>query len=95
MIARVTTFQGKPDRLQELVGKLDGIRAQLAGVPGLLSSYTAWNDDGEGVTYSVYESADAAAGAQPAIRSVWAGLADLLASGPSPREFSNVEKMAG
>ena len=77
LIARVTTFKGKPDRLSELVWKLDHIRSQLAGVSGLLSSYTAWNDDGEGVTYSVYESAEAAAAAQPAIGNIWAGLADL------------------
>ena len=95
MIARVTTFQAKPDRIPEVEAALDGIRAQLGSVPGLLTSYSVWDESGSGVTFTVYEDAAAAEAALPAIQSVWAGLADHMAAAPEARAFTTVEKLVG
>ena len=95
MIARVTTFVAIPDKIPDLVAGLDGIRSKISGVSGLVTSYTVWAEDGQGMTFTVYEDAASAEAAQSTVRNVWDGIAGYLAAGPDVREFSTVEKIAG
>ena len=95
MVARVTTFTAIPDKIPEIVAALDDIRSQMAGVSGLVTSYTVWGEDGQGVVFTVYEDTASAEAAQPTVRSVWRGIADYFAAGPDAREFSTAEKIAG
>ena len=60
MFARVTTYRFDPVRGKELVSRLDGIKARIAEITGVVSVYNAWRDDGNGVTMAVYESKEAA-----------------------------------
>lgn len=95
MVARVTTFTAIPDKLSELVAAIDDIRPQIAGLPGVVTSYTVWDEEGQGVTFTVYQDAASAEAAQAAVRTVWSGIAGYLSDGPNVREFSTAEKLAG
>ena len=90
MFARVTRYHFEPARLDEFVGKLDGIKAQVAEISGLVDAYSAWREDGHGVTVAIYESQAEAAAAIPHVQAIWSGLAGLLTSEPEPEYFDHV-----
>ena len=86
-----------PAREDEAIAKLDDIRAQVAGIDGIVCTYSMWNDDGGGLTVSIYESEAAAdaATATAAVQQVWGSLADLITAPPEVTGYSRVEKIAG
>lgn len=94
MYARVSTYQIKPDRIDDMLAKVEAVRGQVRNVPGLLNSYSAWRDDGHGVTTGIYESAEAAEAASAAIGAVWSGLAEFLVAPPQVQNYDNVMHMS-
>ncbi len=90
MYARVTKFQFDPARLDDLTAKLDNVKAQAQAISGVLSVYSAWRADGDGVTMAIYESQAAAEAAGPQVQEIWAGLADLLLGPPSAETYDSV-----
>ncbi len=95
MFARVTAYRMNPDSEDEVVAMLDDIRAEVAKIAGVISTYSMWNEDGTGLTVSIYESESAADAAVAAIQQVWAGLAAHLIAPPEATAYSRVEKIAG
>ncbi len=95
MYARVTSYRMDPAREDEAIAKLDDIRAQVAGIDGIVCTYSMWNDDGGGLTVSIYESEAAADAATAAVQQVWGSLADLITAPPEVTGYSRVEKIAG
>ena len=93
MFARVTRYQFDPARLEEFTGMLEDVRVQVAEISGLVDVYTAWREDGHGVTVALYESQADAAAAMPHVQTIWAGLAGLLTSEPEPDYFDHVERL--
>jgi hypothetical protein len=94
MHARLNVIEVIPDRVRDIVAEFDAIRARLAVVPGLLVAYNLLNDDGIGLTFTLYESAEAAAAALPAVKSLRSGNVEKLAS-PHVREFANARTLVG
>ncbi len=94
MYARVTTYRFDPARHDEMVAKIDGIKAQVAEISGVVHIYTAWRLDGNGVTTSIYENQAAADAATEQVRAIWGGLADLLAGPPNIESYDNVARMS-
>ena len=95
MYARVTTFQIKPDRLDDMVAAVDAVRGQIARVAGIQSVHGAWRADGSGVTVAIYDSQASAEAAAATIQSIWGGLAEFLAAPPNAEAYDQVEKLAG
>lgn len=90
MFARITTYRCDPERLDEMAGKLDQVKARVAKISGLIDVYAAWREDGEGVTMAIYETQADAAAAAPHVQAVWDSLAGLLTSTPSAEYYSHV-----
>ncbi len=90
MYARITTYQCDPARLDDLTAKLDGIRAQVRAISGVVDVYSAWRADGNGVTTAIYESQAAAEAATPQVQAIWADLADILVGSPNAETYENV-----
>ena len=95
MYARITRYKCDPARLEEMTGKIDEVKAQVKQVPGLVTIYSAWRDDGDGVTVAVYESQADAEAAMPTVQAVWAGLSSLLIEPPSAEAYENVAHLTG
>ena len=95
MYARVTRFRANPEKFLEMEVKLEDVKVQLSRISGVIASYTMWNDDGGGVTFVVYESAEAAKIAQPVVLHIWKGLMGILIKQPEPLSFSTVHHLAG
>ena len=95
MYARVTRFRANPEKFLEMEVKLEDVKVKLAKISGLVTSYTMWNHDGGGVTFAIYESAEAAKVAQPVVLDIWKGLIGTLVKQPEPLSFSTVHHLAG
>jgi hypothetical protein len=95
MYARITTTQGNPDREDEMVAKIDEIKVQIKALPGIVSSYTVWRSDGQGVTIAIYENQAAADAASEKIKVIWGGLAEFLTAAPSVEAYDNVADLLG
>jgi hypothetical protein len=95
MYARVTRFRANPEKFLEMEVKLEDVKVQLSRISGVITSYTMWNDDGGGVTFVIYESAEAAKIAQPVVLHIWKGLMGMLVKQPEPLSFSTVYQLAG
>jgi quinol monooxygenase YgiN len=93
MYARVTSFRGKPDTLDEMEAMLDANTAKIQNISGMISSYVVWNDDGTGLVATIYESEAAANSAVPAVQEIWGGMANFLAGPPEVAAFQKVHKM--
>ena len=90
MYARITTYQANPDRQDEMVAKIGEVRAQIKALAGVVSSYTVWRSDGQGVTTAIYENQAAADAASEQVRVIWGGMADFLTAAPSVETYDNV-----
>ena len=90
MFAKITTYRCDPERLDEMAGKLDQVKARVAEISGLIDVYTAWREDGDGITVAIYESQADAAAAMPHVQAVWDSLAGFLTSAPSAEFYVHV-----
>lgn len=91
MHLRLTTFHMTD--VDAAIAMIPGISEKLAAIPGLVRSQVGWNDDGAGVTTTVYESAEAADAAQSTIMEIWGGLMPILAGPPETQVFASCEVM--
>ena len=48
MYARITNFQVKPDRIDDMTAQVDSVRGEVRNVAGLTDSYSVWRADGKG-----------------------------------------------
>ena len=62
---------------------------------GVVSIYTAWRADGNGVTTAIYESQAAADASTAQVQAIWANMADLLVGAPEVETYENVERLTG
>ena len=83
MFARVTTYRCDPAHLDDMADKLDQVKVRVAEISGLIDVYSAWREDGEGVTMAIYETQADAAAAAPHVQAIWDSLAGLLTSAPN------------
>ena len=49
MYARITTYQANPERMDDMVAKINEVKTQIKALEGVVSSYTVWRSDGQGV----------------------------------------------
>lgn len=80
MYARITNFHVYESELAELERRLFDLCTQLRAIRGLVEAYSAWRDDGQGVSVAFYEDEDAADKAALEVQSMWASFDDLLSA---------------
>jgi quinol monooxygenase YgiN len=95
MYARITKYQCDPSRLDEMTAKIDEIKTQVKEISGVVSIYSAWRADGNGITTAIYESQAAADASTAQAQAIWASMADLLVGAPEVETYENVERITG
>ena len=80
MYARITNFHVYEAKLEELERRLIDLCAQLRAIRGLIEAYSAWRDDGQGISIAFYDDEDSADKAALEVQAIWASFADLLSS---------------
>lgn len=86
MFLRMTTWKATDAATMRSV--VESKREQIASVPGMVSCHVAWNADGSGVTFALYESEAAAVASAEQIQTIWNDLASMLAAPPEMVTFS-------
>ena len=80
MYARITHFHVYECKLGELEGRLTQLCAKLQTIHGLVDAYSAWRDDGQGVSVAFYDDESFADKAAIEVQSMWASFDDLLSA---------------
>lgn len=91
MYARVSTYRMKIESFDEAQAMIEGIRPQIAALPGLRDfKNVGRGSDGTGVVIAVYDDQAAAEAAAPAAGEIWAKFADHLAAPPESEGYDMV-----
>ncbi len=91
MFARVSTF--KATDIAAIENQINELGALSAAIPGQIRSEAIWSADGSGMVVAVYESEEAAKGAQDHALKIWASVLPHLAAAPETTEYSRVQIM--
>ncbi len=84
MYTRVTTFQCKPDRLEEATALAERLKPEIMAIPGMKYWLNAGTDDGECISVAVYESREAADAAADTASALFSKFAEYLEGPPQP-----------
>lgn len=95
MYARVTTYQCDPAKLEEMAAQMDAVKSAVEAIDGILSTYTVWRADGQGVTMSIYPSEAAADAATQQVKSVWTNMANFIIETPQIEAYEHVAHIKG
>ena len=93
MYARVTTYQIDPEHKDEVNKVLSQLKWKIKSLPGILSSHTVWNEDGRGVSMSIYDCKASAIEAATQLNLIWASFSNILAEKPVIEVFENTEDL--
>ena len=74
MYARITHFHVYESELGELERRLIQLCAKLHTIDGLIEAYSAWRDDGQGISIALYDNEGYADKAALEVQSMWASL---------------------
>ena len=80
MYARITHFHIYASKSDELEERLLELCTELRTIRGLIEAYSAWRDDGQGISIAFYEDEAAADCAALEVQSMWASFSDLLSA---------------
>lgn len=80
MYARITNFHFYESKRVELESRLFELCTELRTIPGLVEAYSAWRDDGQGISIAFYDDEDSADKAALEVQSMWASFDDLLSA---------------
>ncbi|MEM7042277.1 MAG: hypothetical protein AAF543_05655 [Pseudomonadota bacterium] len=80
MYARITHFHVYESELEELERRLAKLCTSLHSIDGLIDAYSAWRDDGQGISIAFYDNEDCADKAALEVQSMWASFDDMLSA---------------
>lgn len=80
MYARITSFHVYESKLGDLERRLLDLCLQLRAIQGLIDAYSAWRDDGAGISIAFYDCEESADKAALDVQSLWASFDDLLSA---------------
>lgn len=95
MYARVTIYQCDPKQLEGMAAQMPAIKKAVETIEGILSTYTVWRADGQGVTMSIYISEAAADQAAEQVKAVWTDMAGYIVHTPVIEAYDNVAHIKG
>ncbi|MES0826361.1 MULTISPECIES: hypothetical protein [Ruegeria] len=84
MFARVTQYKMKPGTRDEATAKLNDLKAEIMGMPGMHCFTNVMNEDGSGFVVSVVESEETSNANAPKVAEIWGQFAEYLEGPPSP-----------
>ncbi len=93
MFVRLTSYNFDPSKAEEGDRRNEKIAAVVKKMPGMLHSYTARNDQGEGVVIAFWESEQAANAAEEAVKQAWSNVSDLLTGQPQRKAYPVVHQL--
>lgn len=87
MYARITPYKMKPGTRDAAEAKLNELKDQILGLPGMQHFLNVMNDDGSGYVIStVVDKATSDDNAEQ-VKAIWGNFAELLEAKPTPEGF--------
>ena len=93
MYARVTSYHVDPARLGEMDAELADLEQQCMALPGIKSYYTAWREDGRGISMTIYDCRASCEEAGPALNDIWSSFSKLLIANPVTELYDRTKDM--
>jgi hypothetical protein len=87
MFARVTQFKMKPGTREAATAKMEELRGQILGMPGMHNFINVMNEDGSGYVVSIVESEATSNANAPKVAELWGAFADYLEAVPTPQGY--------
>jgi len=87
MFARVTKYRMKPESIEAAKSKLNELKPQIMGMPGMKNFINVMNSDGSGYVISVVESEASSNANQATVQAIWANFSEYLAEPPVAEGF--------
>lgn len=84
MFARVTQFKMKPGTREAATAKMNDLKADILGMPGMHCFTNVMNEDGSGYVISVVESEGTSNANAARVAELWGQFAEYLEGPPSP-----------
>ncbi len=87
MYARITTYKMKPGSRDAATGVMNGLKADILALPGMVRFINVMDDNGAGyiIALSKNETTDEATLAK--IKALWGNFADLLEGPPERSDY--------
>lgn len=84
MFARVTQYKMKPGTREAATTKMNELKSEIMGMPGIHCFTNVMNEDGSGYVVSVVESEATSNANAPKVAELWGQFAEFLETPPSP-----------
>jgi quinol monooxygenase YgiN len=87
MYARITTFQCKPEKLNDAIALAEELKPEIMSIPGLKYWFDTGNEDGTCAVIAVYESHEAAQAASGTAKEIFSRFAEFMDAEPQPQGY--------
>lgn len=87
MFARITQYKMKPGTREAATEKMNALKSEIMGMPGIHSFTNVMNEDGSGYVISVVESEEASNVNAPKVAELWGHFAEFMEGTPSPAGY--------
>ncbi|CUK01691.1 hypothetical protein RUE5091_02282 [Ruegeria denitrificans] len=84
MFARITQYKMKTGTRDEATAKLNDLKAEIMGMPGMHCFTNVMNEDGSGFVVSVVENEETSNANAPKVAEIWGQFAEYLEGPPTP-----------
>lgn len=84
MFARITQYKMKPGTRYAATERMNTLRDQIMGMPGMHGFTNVMNEDGSGYVISVVESEESSNANAPKVAELWGQFAEYLEGPPQP-----------
>ena len=91
MFARMTAFEATD--IAAIEDQLDDLAARSSAIPGQVRSEVIWTAAGKGFVVAIYETEEAANGAEEHALKIWASVLPHLAAAPVTEAYPRVRIM--
>ena len=88
MFARITPYQMKTDTLGDAKAKIEALKSQIMGLPGIIEFINAVDDEtGKGYVVALVESREVSDANAAQVSAIWGQFADHLTAMPTPEGY--------
>ncbi|WP_170601212.1 hypothetical protein [Ruegeria arenilitoris] len=87
MFARVTQFKMKPGTREAATARMNDLKDQIMGMPGMHCFTNVMNEDGSGYVISVVESEATSNANAPKVAELWGQFTEYLEGPPTPMGY--------
>ncbi|QGX97532.1 hypothetical protein EI983_04255 [Roseovarius faecimaris] len=84
MFARVTHYRMKPGSKDAATEKMNALKAEILGMPGMHNFINVMNDDGTGYVIAVVESEESSNANAEKVAALWSNFAEFMLAPPEP-----------